>query len=88
MAGMEKVTASVDRAGRLLIPAIFRKKMGLMAGAEVVLDYDEGMLRVFTREQALRKAQDLVAGLAPRKTSLSRELIADRRREVRRERQD
>jgi hypothetical protein len=47
--------------------------------------FDDGELRVTTRKEALRKAQDLVCRLVPKNVSLAEELIAERRAEAKRE---
>jgi AbrB family looped-hinge helix DNA binding protein len=85
---MEQVTARIDEAGRLTIPSHLRKEMGLTAGSEVIVACEAGELRVYTREQALRKLQTFVRGLAPPGVSVVDELIADRRKEAGRELED
>ena len=81
------VITRIDQAGRLLIPSQIRRDMGLSPGAEVVVAYESGELRIHTREQALRKLQGLARGLVPPGSSVVDELIADRRKEAARERQ-
>lgn len=68
--------------GRLLIPAAFRRKLGIDAGDSVQMRIVDGELRLIGRIQALRRAQALVAKYVPAGTSLVDELIAERRREV------
>lgn len=71
--------------GRIVLPARFRKSLGIKPGDELVLWLDDGQIRVYSRRQARRRAQDLVSRLVPRGTSLTEELIAERRREAARE---
>jgi bifunctional DNA-binding transcriptional regulator/antitoxin component of YhaV-PrlF toxin-antitoxin module len=68
-----------------VIPAAYRKALGIQPGDEVVLALDEGELRVFSRAEALRRLQTKIAKAVPRTVSLSAELIRERRREARRE---
>jgi AbrB family looped-hinge helix DNA binding protein len=78
-------TTRVDSAGRIVIPAEVRKELGLRPGSEVMVRFDDGELRVTTRKEALRRAQDLVCRLVPKNVSLADELIAERRAEAKRE---
>lgn len=81
---MEFYSARVEESGRILIPARLRKKLGLGPGATVVIEEDGGSLRLQTRENALRAVQQFFAQFDDGK-SWSRELIAERRSEARRE---
>ncbi len=62
--------------------------MGLKPGSEVIVRFEGGEVRVTTREEAIRKAQDLVCRLVPKNVSLVDELIAERRAEAKRELED
>ena len=71
--------------GRLLIPAQFRKKLGVDEDGHVLMRIENDELRVTSRRQALRQVQDLVARYVPAGESLVDSLIADRRAEAARE---
>lgn len=71
--------------GRLLIPASFRKRLGLDEDGHVLMHVEDGELRVTSRKQALRQVQELVARYVPEGESLVDSLIADRRAEAARE---
>ena len=75
----------LDKTGRLVIPSQFRRELGLSPGSEVIVACEEGELRVYTREQALRRVQEYFRRFVPPGVSLVDELIADRREEARRE---
>ena len=72
----------IDSAGRVVIPATFRKHLGLEPGAEVSLVLEEGSLRVMSTAEAIRRAQRIVQQYVPADRELASELIADRRREA------
>lgn len=74
--------ARIGEGGRILIPAHYRKKLGLKPGDEVLLILDEGELRVVTTQRAIERAQALVRRYVPAGRSLVNELLKDRREEV------
>ena len=67
------------------MPAVARKELGLRPGSEVIVQFGNGELRVTTRKEALRRAQDLICRLVPKNVSLADQLIAERRAEAKRE---
>jgi len=75
----------VGADGRIVIPASFRKALGINAGDEVVLRIKDGELRVCTLKARIEQAQRLVRRHVKPGTSLVDELIADRRRAAGRE---
>ena len=84
---METVRAKISESGRLSIPSEFRKALGLEAGGNVIVKLEGNELRIYSAKEALRRAQQKSMRLAPAGTRgmSSDELIADRRRETRRE---
>jgi antitoxin PrlF len=73
---------NLDKRGRLVIPAGYRQALGLRPGDEVILSLEEGAIRVFTRAEAVRRAQAAVRAYIPAGRSLADELIAERRQEL------
>jgi bifunctional DNA-binding transcriptional regulator/antitoxin component of YhaV-PrlF toxin-antitoxin module len=72
--------------GRLVIPAEFRRDLGLVPGAVVVISQTgDGDLRISTPAAGLRRARELVRRSIPPDVDLTDELIAERRREAARE---
>ena len=68
-----------------MIPAECRAAAGLKSGDELLIEtVGEGELRLRTKEQALRKAQEIVARYSSGR-DLVAELIAERREEAARE---
>ena len=70
----------IGKGGRLVIPAEYRKALGLKPGDEVqVALINNGEIRVFSMHQAIKLAQNLVRRYVPKDRSLSEELIRERR---------
>lgn len=80
---MSKNLARIGEGGRLVIPADYRKALGVQTGDEVVLILEERSLRILTPREGIRRAQELVRSYVPQSSRLSEELIKDRRRESR-----
>lgn len=78
---MSERVARIGEAGRLVIPAEFRERLGLVPGSEVVLRLDDAGLHLQSRQQAIAHAQALVRRHVPAERDLVTELLADRRRE-------
>jgi AbrB family looped-hinge helix DNA binding protein len=76
---------TIGQGGRLVIPSPYRKALGLRDGDDVVVSLKGDELRIQTTRQAIRRAQQLVRRYVPRDRSLVAELIAERRRNARRE---
>lgn len=69
-----------------MIPAEFRRDLGLVPGAVVVIsETEEGDLRITTPAAGLRRARALVRPYVEPGVSLAEELLAERRREGARE---
>jgi AbrB family looped-hinge helix DNA binding protein len=82
---MMNEVAFVDKAGRFVVPARFRKQMGWEFGDKLTLEVVENELRVVSVRQAILSAQEMVARRVPAGISLVDELIEDRKNEVRRD---
>lgn len=78
-----KARMQVNQNGRLVIPASFRKALGIKAGDEVDLRIEDGELRITTLRRRLERAQKLVRNRVKSGTSLVDELIAERREAAR-----
>jgi AbrB family looped-hinge helix DNA binding protein len=75
----------VNENGRVVIPASFRKALGINIGDEVVLRMEDDELRITTLKRRIERAQRLVRKHVKRGASLVDELIAERREAVRNE---
>jgi len=75
----------VDDAGRIVIPAKFRRSLGLGPGDPVTVTMEGDVLRIRTIDASLEKARAIMRKKNPKKRSLVDELIADRREEAAKE---
>jgi AbrB family looped-hinge helix DNA binding protein len=80
-----KTHMRVNENGRVVIPAAFRKRLGIKVGDEVVLRVHGEELRITTLKHNIERAQRLVRKHVKRGTSLVDELIAERREAARNE---
>lgn len=81
---MIETRTRIGLGGRVVIPARYRKTIGVEVGDEVVLILDAGEVRVMTPRQAVRRAQALVRKHIPAARKLAAELIVERRKETER----
>jgi AbrB family looped-hinge helix DNA binding protein len=77
--------ARVNENGRVVIPASYRKALGIKAGDEVFLRMEDDELRITTMKRRIERAQRLVRKYVKPGTSLVDELIAERREAAKRE---
>jgi AbrB family looped-hinge helix DNA binding protein len=76
----------INEQGRIVIPAECRAAAGLKPGDEVLIEpVGKGELRLRTKRQAIKAAQNIVARRVPETRDLVAELIAERREEAGRE---
>jgi AbrB family looped-hinge helix DNA binding protein len=75
----------VNENGRVVIPASFRKALGINIGDEVVLRIEHDELRITTLKRRLERAQRLIRKHVKPGISLADELIAERRETARNE---
>lgn len=75
----------INENGRVVIPASFRKAMGIHAGDELVLRIEGDELRLTTLKQRLEQAQRRVRQYVKPGKALADELIAERREAAKRE---
>lgn len=80
-----RVRMRVNPNGRVVIPASFRKRLGIRTGDEVVLRIEDDELRISTLKRNIERAQRLVRKHVKRRVSLVDELIAERREAARNE---
>jgi AbrB family looped-hinge helix DNA binding protein len=80
--------APLSANGRIVIPAAIREKMGFAPGDTLLMDIEDGVLRVESYPARIRRIQREFAKYAKPGVLASDELIADRREEARREEQE
>ena len=72
----------IIEGGKLVIPAAMRRALGIGSGDMVLVDVEDGELRVRSLPKAIKRAQAIVRRHVPKGVSLADELIADRRGEA------
>ncbi|MDE3148505.1 MAG: AbrB/MazE/SpoVT family DNA-binding domain-containing protein [Acidobacteriota bacterium] len=77
--------ARLNENGRIVIPAAIRQKMDLKPGDTVLMKFEDGILRIESHRERVRRIQDEFKEFAKPGVLMSDELIADRREEARRE---
>ena len=75
----------VNENGRIVIPASFRKALGIKTGDEIVLRIKDDELRMTTLRRRIERAQENVRRHIKPDRSLVDELIAERREAAKRE---
>lgn len=80
-----EVRLRVDQSGRVVIPASYRRALGIKAGDEVILRMEDDELRLTTMKRRIESAQRRVRKYIKPGVSLVDELIAERREAAKRE---
>jgi AbrB family looped-hinge helix DNA binding protein len=73
----------VNENGRVVIPAAFRKRLGIGIGDEVELRVEDDELRISTLRRNIERAQRLIRKHVKPGVSLVDELIEERRQAAR-----
>ena len=77
----------INENGRVVIPASYRKALGIKAGDEVILRMEDDELRITTMRRRIERAQRRIRKYVKPGVSLADELIAERREAAKRERE-
>jgi AbrB family looped-hinge helix DNA binding protein len=80
-----KARMRVNENGRVVIPASFRKALGIKVGDEIILRIEDDELRITTLKRRLERAQRLVRKHVKTSASLVDELISERHEAARNE---
>jgi len=76
-----RILQKIAPDGRIVLPASFRKRLGLEAGGEIVIRLEDEELRIFSLSNAVKRAQTLVRKYTGGKKNLT-DLFIDSRREA------
>ena len=82
------VRCKINQNGRIVIPAAIRHEMGLRAGETLLMEVEDGVLRIESYSARIRRIQQEFAQYAKPGVLASDELIAERREEARREEEE
>jgi AbrB family looped-hinge helix DNA binding protein len=79
---MAEVRTKIGQGGRVVVPAEYRKKLGLKPGDDVIVVLEEGEVRLLTPARAVQRAQAMVRRYIPAERRLTEELLRERREET------
>jgi AbrB family looped-hinge helix DNA binding protein len=82
------VRCKINQNGRIVIPAAIRHEMGLKAGESLLMEFEDGVLRIESYLARIRRIQQEFAQYNRPGVLASDELIAERREEARREEEE
>lgn len=82
---MSEIRLRVNENGRVVLPAPFRRALGIRAGDQVLARLEGDEVRITTLRHRLERAQRHVRQFVKPGVSLADELIAERREAARRE---
>jgi AbrB family looped-hinge helix DNA binding protein len=77
--------ARLNEAGRIVIPAEIRRRLGFNPGDTLLLSVEDDVLKIESHRARIRRVQESFRKYIPVGRCLSDELIAERREEARRE---
>ena len=72
----------VDGAGRIVVPAEFRKALGVRPGQEILMSLDDGFIRLQTIDAALERVRTIARSHRRSGASVVDEFITERRAEA------
>jgi len=76
---MQRMKLKMSSNGRIVVPADFRKALGVPKGGEIFLQWEDDGLRITTMKQNISRAQRHARQYLRPGVSLADELIAERR---------
>lgn len=80
--------APLSANGRIVIPAPIRQELGFAPGDTMLMDVEDGVLRIESYSARIRRIQESLKQYISPDRLLSEELIAERREEARREEEE
>jgi AbrB family looped-hinge helix DNA binding protein len=79
---MKDVSVKLGEGGRIVIPAEYRKALGIDVGDDLMLHVDNGIIMLLTRKQAIQYVQERMAKYTTDERKLADEIISERRKEA------
>ena len=81
----QEARARVNENGRVVIPAEFRKALGVTTGDEIIFRWEDDELRITTMKKRIERAQGRARRYRKPSVSAVDEFIAERREAAKRE---
>jgi len=78
----DRLDLKLGPGGRVVIPAVYRKAMGVKEGGRLMARVVDGELRLITPEMGIKRAQRIVRETIPADVDLVADLFEMRRQEV------
>ena len=76
-------TARINENGRIVIPALIREQMGLKTGEAVIMEVDDGVLRIESHRAHIRRIQkEFRQPDTPSRELAARQLTEDRQEDA------
>ena len=85
LAMFEEARTRMSQNGRIVIPATFRKALGVDEGDDLVLRLQDGELRITTLQRRIQRAQERARRYVKPGSSPVDELLKERRKAAKRE---
>lgn len=85
---IKQAKARISPNGRVVIPAAIRQQLGVKPGDPILMDVEDGVLRLESYPTRIARIQRELAQYIAPGVSMADELIAERRAEARREQED
>jgi len=76
------IKTKVTEGGRIVIPAKLRDALGIKVGNKVTLTLKDGTLQITTRDEAIRRIEEVMKNHIEPDRSVVDELIRERREEA------
>jgi AbrB family looped-hinge helix DNA binding protein len=73
--------AKIREGGRLIIPASYRKALNLHTGDELIMQLEEGEIRIFPQSQAIQRIRTAFRKNITKKISYTDDFIAFRKKD-------
>ena len=84
----ERAKTRISPNGRIVIPASIRQHLCVKPGDPVLMEVEDGVLRIESYPTRIARIQRELAQYIPPGVSLADELVAERREEARREQEE
>jgi AbrB family looped-hinge helix DNA binding protein len=75
------IRTKIATGGKVSIPSIYRKQLGLKEGEEVLMEIQEGQLVISSLRTSLLKARSLISKYHSRSESLGEKLTSNQKEE-------
>lgn len=79
---MQQQHAKIGEGGRLIIPAAYRKALGLHVGDELIIRLEAGEIRLFRQSQAIQRIRAVAKKHALKRKSYTDDFLTIRKKDA------